>query len=35
MLPRLAALHMSLPGTKRTCQWRRAMSAFGAKADMA
>ena len=27
--------HMSLPGTKRTCQWLRAISAFGGKADIA
>jgi len=30
-----AAVHESAVGTKRTGQWRRAMSAFGGKADMA
>ncbi len=29
-----AAVHESGFGTKRTCQWRRAMSAFGGKADI-
>ena len=31
---RFGALHMSAYGTKRTCQQRRAMSAFGGKADI-
>jgi hypothetical protein len=35
-IPRSAIelLGMSPVGTKRTCQWRRALSAFGVTADM-